>query len=261
MGSPPPVPPNKPRSWRCIGINSRITLKIVIATYSASTVPNRDEGGVKTRRLALVSAFSALYIVGNTIPISAFIGGAGFITAGIILLPVIARLLRPKEAVIVAILAALGLFALQLSIIPVFGFYGMLIPALGIVFGSLGFHKSHLYPTAFVVFGALWYIVFSNGTPLWLAPYFFVIALAIADQVRPFKVGERVDIILHSFDATMCELVTMNIGSISLLHLPGELWTIITPFMFFERTVAVIGASSIILALTRIRSVLKLGYV
>lgn len=172
-----------------------------------------------------------------------------------------ARLLRPKEAVIAAILTSLGLFALQLSIIPVFGFYGMLIPALGIVFGSLGFHRSYLYPTAYVAFGALWYIVFSNGTSLWLAPYFVVIAMAIADQVRPFKVGKRADVLLHSFDATMCELVTMNIGSISLLHLPGELWTVIAPFMFFERTVAVIGATSILLTLIRIKSVLKLEYI
>jgi len=261
VSGPPPVPPHKPRSRRCIGINSQVIIKAAAGATSPFAVPNQDERGLKTRRTALISTLTALYIAANAIPISAFIGGAGFITAGIILLPVIARLLRPKEAVVVAIFAPLVLFTLQLSIIPVFGFYGMLIPALGIIFGSLGFHKSYVYPTAYVAFGAFWYIIFSNGTPLWLAPYFVVIAMAIADQVRPFKVSKRADVLLHSFDATMCELVTMNIGSISLLRLPGDLWTIITPFMFFERTVAVIGASSILLAVMRIKSILKLEYI
>jgi len=210
---------------------------------------------VRTRRLSLIAALTALYIAGNTVPISAFVGGAGFITAGIILLPVIARLLRPREAVVAAVLASLGLFALQLSIIPVFGFYGMLVPALGITLGSLGFHKSYLYPSAYVAFGAFWYVAFARGTPLWLTPYFLVIGLAVADQAKHFEVGRRLDVVLHSLDTTMCELVTMNLGSISLLNLTGAIWTIITPFMFFERAVAVLGASSILLALGRAKRV------
>jgi len=215
----------------------------------------------RTRRIALIALFTALYIAGNAIPIDAFIGGAGFITAGIILLPVMARLLKPKESVVIALIAPLGLYIFQLSIIPVFGFFGMLVPALALIFGSLGFHKSYLYPSSYIAFGAIWYILFSHGTLLWLLPYLVVIGLAVADRVRPFKVGQRLEVVLHSFDATMCELVTLNIGSISLLHLPGDLWTIITPFMLLERTVAVIGASSILLALIRVKGILRLEYI
>ncbi len=214
-----------------------------------------------TRRTALVAVLVALFVVGNAIPIDAFIGGAGFITGGIILLPVIARLLRPKEAVVVAVLASVALFVFQLSIIPVFGYYGMLVPALGIVLGSIGFHKSYVYPMSYVVFGAIWYLLFSRGTLFWLLPYFVVIAMTMVNQIRPFEVSKRLNVVLHSLNTTMCELVTLNIGSISLLHLPGELWTIITPFMLLERTLAVVGASSILLSLIRVKNVLRLEYI
>ncbi len=213
----------------------------------------------RTRRLGLVAVFTALYIAASVVPIDAFIGGAGFITAGIILLPVVARLLKPWESLVFAVAAPVGLFALQLSVIPVFGFYGMLVPALAIVLGSLGHHKSYAYPTAYIVFGALWYTLFSNGTLLWLIPYLIAVGLVLANQVRPFKPGERLEVVFHSFLVTMCELVTLNIGSISILHLPGALWTVITPFMFLERSVAVFGAASVLLALIRVKGVLRMG--
>jgi hypothetical protein len=231
-----------------------------VTTINNQTITNsaKNKYEPKTRRITLIAAFSALYIVGNTIPISAFIGGAGFITAGIILLPVIARLLKPKEAIVGAITIPLGLFVLQLSIIPIFGFYGFFIPASGIIFGSLGFYRSYLYPAGYVAFGALWYIIFANGTLLWLLPYFLIIIMTMMNQVRRFKVDDRLNVVLHSFNASMCELVTMSIGSISLLHLPRELWAIITPFMYLERAIAIIGASLILLALIRIKGILRL---
>ena len=209
--------------------------------------------------MALVAVLTALYIAANAVPIDAFIGGAGFITAGILILPVIARLVRPRESLILAIAAPLGLFALQLSVIPVFGFYGMLIPASAIVLGSIGFRKSYLVPTAYIVAGAIWYVLFSNGTLIWLAPYALAIGLSAVNQVRPFVLGTRREILFFCFLTTMCELVTMNIGSISLLQLPGGLWTIIAPFMFVERTVAVIGASAVLVALIRVKNVLRVG--
>lgn len=214
-----------------------------------------------TRRTALIALLAALFVVGNAIPLDAFVGGAGFITGGIILLPVMARLLRPKEAVVVAVLASVALFVFQLSIIPVFGYYGMLVPAIGIVLGSVGFHRSYLYPMSYVVFGALWYLLFSHGTLFWLLPYFIAIVMTVANQIRPFEPRKRLNVVLHSLDTTICELVTLNIGSISLLHLPGELWAIITPFMLLERALAVIGASSILLALIRVKNIIRVEHI
>src|SRR5437899_11534718 len=114
----------------------------------------------RTRRLALVALLSSLYVVANAIPIDAFIGGAGFITAGIILLPVLARLLRPKDSVVMALLASLGLLVFQLSVVPVFGFYGLLIPSSAIVIGSLGTYRSFIYPLLYFYTVAEWLILF-----------------------------------------------------------------------------------------------------
>jgi hypothetical protein len=197
-------------------------------------------------------------VAANSIPIDAFIGGAGFITAGIVILPVVSGLLRPRDALIAAVLSSVGLLAFQLSIIPIFGFYGLLVPTLGIALGSLGFHRSLVYPASYIVFGAVWYVLFSGGTIFWLVPYALVILLVVAKQARILKLGKKGDLTIYCFAATMCELVTMNIGSISLLHLPGPVWLIITPFMFLERAVAVVGSSSILFGLLRVKGPLRL---
>lgn len=234
------------------------SVKVTGQASSSETQAKRKllaEGGKtsRTRGIALASALAALYVASSVIPASAFIGGAGYITAGIIILPVIARILKPKEALVAAVIAPIGLLALQLSVIPVFGFYGMLIPASGIILGSLGVHRSALYPAVYIAFGALWYIVFSGGTLIWLIPYFLAVGWSLTDQIRPFRAGGKWHVVLHSLNATMCELVTMNIGSISLLRLPGELWLIIAPFMFIERAFAVVGSSFVLLALIRLK--------
>ena len=212
----------------------------------------------KTRGLALVAVLAALYVTANAIPIDAFLGGSGFITAGIVLLPVMARLVRPSEAVILAILAPLGLLAFQLSVIPVFGFFGLAIPALAILLGSLGSHRSYLIPASYVLFGAVWYFLFSGGTLFWLIPYGIAIAASVAYQGKLFKGNKKWETVVHVLDTTMCELVTMNILSVSLLLLPGALWTIITPFMFLERGAAIFGGSSILFILMRVRGPLRL---
>lgn len=196
----------------------------------------------------------SLYIVSNAIPISTFIGGAGFITAGIIILPIVARLLNPKEAILAAIIAPLALFFFQLSIIPIYGFYGMLIPSSAILIGSLGFNKSDLFPIAYTLFGAIFYLLYSNGTILWLLPYVISILLSLANYFRPFKLGEKKEVITHSLQVTICELTTMTIGSITLLNLKGEIWSVILPFMLYERSVAVISSTIITLSLIRVRS-------
>lgn len=159
---------------------------------------------------------------------------------------------------VASILASISLFAFQLSVIPIFGFYGLLVPTLGMILGSLGFHRSLVYPTAYIIFGALWYLLFSGGSLLWLAPYMIAIALVVAKEAKLVRLKKEGELMVYCFIATMCELVTMNIGSISLLRLPGQVWLIITPFMFLERTVAVVGSSSILVALLKLKGPLKL---
>ena len=202
----------------------------------------------------MISVLTSLYVVANLIPISVFVGGAGFITAGVILLPVIAKLLKPKEAVVVAAIASLILFLLQLSIMPIYGFYGLIIPVAGILFGSLGAHKSYLYPAVYIVFGAVFYLLLSGGIFLWVFPYLVAASLSIAYEIIPNRRDNRaIEFLVHSLDSTICELSTMTIGSIAILHIPAQLWIVILPAMLFERSVAVLGSVSLLGALGKVR--------
>lgn len=220
--------------------------------------PEPQKRDSSTRRLALVALSVALYVAANAIPIDAFIGGAGFITAGIIILPVVAGLLRPWDALVTGFLASVALFVFQLSFIPLFGFYGILIPILGMTLGSLGFHKSLLYPSGFLVFGTVWYVVYSGGTLVWLLPYALALGLVLTKLSGFVKLTRKWGIAVFCLAATMCELVAMNIGSVSVLGLHGDFWLGTTPFMFLERTVAVVGSSGVLLALVRSKRQLRL---
>jgi hypothetical protein len=47
----------------------------------------------------------------------------------------------------------------------------------------------------------------------------------------------------------MTEQVTLNILSISILSLTGPVWSVITPLMYLERTIATLGGAAGIVAL------------
>jgi xanthosine utilization system XapX-like protein len=63
------------------------------------------------RELSLVAGLSALLAVASTVPPSAAIGGLGFISFGAVLVPVIAWLLKPKEALLSWVVGSLGISA------------------------------------------------------------------------------------------------------------------------------------------------------
>lgn len=201
-----------------------------------------------TRELSVMSVLSAIFVVASAFPFSAFIGGAGFITLGVVFVPVIGRILKPIPALISGLAGAIAVYVLQIATAPVFGLVSLLIPVSGIFLGSFAFHYrlGAVVPWAYVLFGTAYYLVFSEGTALWLLPYIVVLASL------PFalkKTGARLPLLcLYS---TMCELTTMNIASIAILNLPGPLWSLIAPFMYFERTVATLGAFFVITGVGR----------
>lgn len=220
----PPVPPNKSRSWELVQ-GTKFSL------------------GLETRELSEMAVLSAIFVVTATIPISAFIGGSGFITLSIVIVPVIARILKPKAALICGLVGAVAVYALQIATAPIFGPLSLLIPTSGILLGSMAFHHriGPIVPWVYVLFGTIFYVAFSGGGYLWLAPY--VLALASLPLLLNRR---RASLPLLCLYSTICELVTMNIASISFLRLPGPLWTVIAPFMFFERTVATLGSFLVI---------------
>ncbi len=220
----PPVPPKKPRSRELM----------------------QQQGydlGLGTRELSEIAVLSAIFVVASTLPVSAFIGGAGFITLGIVFVPVIARMLNPKAALISGFVGSLAIYGLQLATAPVFGPLSMLIPTSGMFLGSIAFHHKFgaLAPWAYVLFGAIFYAIFSGGAYLWLVPY--ILALATLPLVLK---RSRLRLPLLCLYSAMCELTTMNVASISVLHLVGPVWTAIAPFMFYERAVATLGSFLVI---------------
>ena len=216
---------------------------------------------VTTIELALTSTLAAVYIVSAFFALTPFIGGPGFITLEIVMLPIIAFLLRPILATVAVLVGSLGSVFIQTGFYSVFGFVGLLIPVLAVALGSIAFHYEWgpILPWGYVLAGALYYILFSKGgTLLWLAPYVLVIAsLPVALRVKgPYRLG------LLALYTAMSEQVTLNVLSISVLNLTGVFWTGVTPLMFLERTIASLGGFAVIVALkSRLGARLELGHV
>lgn len=178
-------------------------------------------------------------MLASAVPISSFIGGAGFVTLGEVFVPVMAVMLKPKAALLAGLVGTFVVYALQLATAPVYGPVSIVIPVAGIFLGSLAVHTrlGKFVAWAYVLFGAAFYAVFSGGTLAWLAPYILVaVTLPLVLVVTRWRFP------LLCLYASMCELATMTIASITLLSLHGPVWAVITPFMFFERSVATGGA-------------------
>src|SRR2546428_11377510 len=209
---------------------------------------NRRQWVPKTAELTLAAGLAATYIITTFIPLTPFIGGPGFITVEIVMLPIIAALLRPllASAAVFAgsLIAALG----QSSFTFVFGPLGLLIPLIAVSAGSIAFHYrlGPVVPLVYVLAGAVYYVALSQGgTLFWLVPYFLVIVSLPAT----FRIRDNPRIGLLSFYTAMAEQVTLNILSVSILGLTGAFWIGVTPLMYAERTLATIGGATGIVAL------------
>ena len=225
------------------------------------TRPRISQNFLTTTELALTSTLAAVYVVSTFFPLTPFIGGPSFITLEIVMLPVIAAVLRPILAMVTVLVGSLGVALGQPSFYQTFGLPGLLVPILAVVLGSIAFHYEWgpITPWAYVLAGAIYYILFSKGgTLFWLAPYILVIVSlpAVLKTREPYRIG------LLALYTAMSEQVTMSILSISLLNFPGPIWAIITPFMLTERTVATLGGTAIIVALkSQLGTRLELGHV
>ena len=202
---------------------------------------------VKTVELALSASMAAIYIVSTLFPVSPFIGGPGFITLEIVMLPVIAALLRPALAGVSITVGSIGMALLRTSIYGFFGPLGLLVPIVATVLGSVGFHYRFglFVPWAYVLAGAVFYLAFSQGTVLWLIPYLAV----IVSPIVVLRLSGLLKMGFLSLYTAMSEQVGLNVLSISVLGLVGAVWTGITPFMFSERTLATVGGAILIVAL------------
>jgi hypothetical protein len=201
-----------------------------------------------TQDLTLSAALAAFYIVSTFIPVDAFLGGAAIISLEIVTVPVIAALLKPPQASATILVGSLGMAVFQTGTFPVFGIFALLVPIIATILGSFAFHYRYgsVLAWAYVLFGAVYYLAYSKGgTLLWLIPYIIVIAsLPVALKAK----GTR-SIPILAFYTAMTWQVTLNILSIGIAGLLDGFWSIVTPFMLFERTIATVGSVALITAL------------
>ena len=201
-----------------------------------------------TQDLTLSAALAAFYIVSTFIPVDAFIGGAAIISLEIVTVPVIASLLKPVPASATILVGSLGMAVFQTGTFPAFGIFALLVPIIATILGSFAFHYRYgsVLAWAYVLFGAIYYLTYSRGgTLFWLIPYIVVIvSLPLALTIT----GTR-SIIIRAFYTAMTWQVTLNILSIGVAGLLDGFWSIVTPFMLLERTIATVGSVSLIIAL------------
>jgi len=137
------------------------------------TRPSISQDFLTTTELALTSTLAAVYVVSTFFPLTPFIGGPSFITLEIVMLPIIAALLRPVLAIVAVLVGSLGMALGQPSFYQTFGLPGLLVPILAVALGSIAFHYQWgpIAPWAYVLAGAVYYILFSKGgTLFWLGP-------------------------------------------------------------------------------------------
>lgn len=214
-----------------------------------------------TRRLVLTGMFAGLFAISTLIPVSVFIGGAGFITLEIVLLPIIAFLLEPWQAFGAALFGSAVAYAFGLGLAPVFGPFSLLISPLAAYLGSVAFHYDEKWfkwsspiwlalPLSYIGFGIIYYLLYSKGPVVWLTPYALAV---IAVLYRPFAKDVTGKIAIGCLATAICEQVGMNVASISLAGLVGPIWLAIAPFMFTERTIATVGSLLAIKAVLRMK--------
>src|SRR2546428_4652935 len=204
---------------------------------------NRRQWVPKTAELTLAAGLAATYIITTFIPLTPFIGGPGFITLEFVRLPIIAALLRPIAALATVFVGSLVMALGQPSFYQVFGLPGLHIPLIAVGAGSIAFHYrlGPIVPWVYVLAGAVFYIALSKGgTLFWLVPYLLVIISLPA----AFRLKNSPRIGLLTFYIAMTEQVTLNILSISILSLTGPVWSVITPLMYVERTIATLGGAA-----------------
>jgi hypothetical protein len=154
-------------------------------------------------------------------------------------------LLSPFEALFASIFGGIIAFYIAPSQ-AMFGPYTVLLPVAGATFGSLTYHKSKsgtLASSIFLVFAVSAYLIKN-----YLFPYFVVAILSLFRKMTPF----HVKIPLYAYVSTMAEQGMMMIFAVHLLGLPWQLFVGILPLMIYERVIATIGATLIILALIKI---------
>lgn len=201
-----------------------------------------------SREVSVIALLAALYAAASFLPISVYIGGEGFITANVVILPLIAYVLDPLLAALTAGLGSIAMYAAGASITPIYGIMTPLVPLSGALIGSLA-KKSRFAAVPWMLLGIVSYLVWSGGTALWVLFYLVPMGTALI----PHR-WRGVQVLNVCAAASIAELVAMDLGSIFLLGFQGFLWLIILPFAVYERAVAIVGSYLLVRVFDRYRA-------
>lgn len=210
-----------------------------------------NESGNAALRASRVGVFAGLYAVTSLVPISVFVGAQSMLSLNLIITPCIAILLSPMEAVAAAVIG--GLLALWIA--PwqaMFGPTTVLLPLAGAFFGSMTFHKrkiGSLIAVIFLTLVVLAYLTLRSEFPYWIVPHIVAIVLA---GVSVFSTPLKVRVPLNAFVATLCEQACMLVQAVYVLQLPYVVFLTAFPLMLYERLIATIGASIVVLGLSKL---------
>jgi len=212
------------------------------------------------REVSMSAILASLFVVLNTLPFSSYIGGPAFITAAVIMIPLMAWILSPKWAFVSGLAGGAVGVALMMGPGTIMGPYAVLIPAVAAGLGSIAFHSENalaLLPPAVLIGELFFYLWFYKGqaTSLWGIHY--IVATTV------FLLG-LVDKRLRIFGAiaisTMLENAMLNIGSLLIVGLPAALWTIILPASIMERTLAAVISLVVIVGVDKSKVLDRIGW-
>jgi hypothetical protein len=206
----------------------------------------------KALRASRIGVFAALYAATSLVPISVFIGTPSFLALNLIITPVIAIILPPLEAFFASLFGGTLAFYIAPSQ-AMFGPYTILLPVVGATFGSLTYHKANkgaLATSAFLAIAITAYLIKNYPFPYFVVPHSIAIAFAALSAFKKMTLM-HLKTPLYAYISTMTEQGMMMIFAVHLLGLPWELFVGILPLMVYERVVATVGSSLIVVGLTK----------
>lgn len=209
----------------------------------------------KALKASRVGIFAALYVITSLVPISMFIGATSFLALNLIITPVIAVLLLPVEAFFASLFGGVIAFYVSPSQ-AMFGPYTILLPVVGATLGSLTYHKAKkgaLITSIFLVVAITAYLIKNYPFPYFVVPHTVAIVFAVIGAFKKMT-PRHLKIPFYTYISTMTEQGMMMIFAVHLLGLPWELFIGILPLMVYERIVATVGASLIVVALIKFLS-------
>lgn len=217
----------------------------------------------ETKKISVGIVLIALYAILALLPMSGFIGAAGFssiLSFAICVAPLIGIILGPWRGFVFGLIA--GIVATIISL-PIGGGVYLIIPttilgpAIAALFTGLSLRQSTmirglsipgpLLAGIYLMIIIILYEIFKLAAWWFMTPYMLAVVVAFVLQVKKFEFNPKqgfLQLIPLAFIGAMSDHSMMAMGSVFLLDLPVEVFGfVIFPVMILERTIATLLAA------------------